>query len=425
MQSKLFAIDRRGGLSEGVGPVIETRLRYPWWEGEAGGSTNRTGDMFSEASAIGKAERFGSGASAKWDFLGYALVGSPVGVTATELSPGVMKLIVSYLDRGGRVFVDSGAFGAFRAKTQLDFEKQVFPRYEELLRGTRCPQGLLLVMPDVVGDQHATLALQRRFLSRIVTWIERGVEAIFPVQNPDADPIGVYADIRALIGNRPHAVGVPSNERAWKPHQVVGFAGQVRPGRMHLLGLARKSVLRQIERDVADVSPDTRLSCDACELIAHAGKGRRLTDRARSRMESAIECVERGSDPEVPLPALSTYMVDVLYTPGFLSPKQAIMVGESMGYSGPEWASRFADASRAGMLDVLGRLDPDEEWIHDAVTEVVAARIYRPWVRRTLAGPIRSWEVARIATGKDPYDAGICPLNLRGEANSPQVKDAA
>ncbi|HJV95156.1 MAG TPA: hypothetical protein VJ608_03930 [Albitalea sp.] len=398
MQGHLFDRGCASVIHEGK---AASRLRHPWWRDEMRQESPGTSDLF--ASAPAKAvERFGSGASALWDFLGYAFVGMPVGVTATELGPKVLDKIVDYLDRGGRVFVDSGAFGAHNAHVEIDFERDVFPRYEYLVNRTARPQGMMLVMPDALGDQHATLALQRKHLDLIVAWIERGVEPIFPVQNPNADPVGVYAEIRELIGDRPHAVGVPQNKHAWKPEQVVRFAAQVRPRRMHLLGLARERVLRQIARDVAQVSPETRLSCDSCQVIAHAGSGRRLTDRTRSRLEAAVQCVERGEDPNVPLPSLSIYMTDVLYTPGFLTPDEAVKVGETMGYGGQDWAQKFASAAAEGMLAVLGPLDPDEEWVHDAVAAAVADTLYRPWLRKLLAGPIRAYEVARIACGEDP-----------------------
>jgi hypothetical protein len=207
-------------------------------------------------------EKFGSGASAKWDFLGYAFVDAPVGVAATELRPGVIDHLVAYLDRGGRVFVDSGAFGAFRAGRQLDFESEVFTVYDDLLRRTFKPHGLMIVMPDVVGDQQRTLWLQRQHLAHIRRWLDSGAECVFPIQDPTLDPVLSYRDVRALISGRAFTVGVPSNEHAWHPYQVIEFARAAEPPRMHLLGLAREAVLQQISSEVAAASPHTRLSAD-------------------------------------------------------------------------------------------------------------------------------------------------------------------
>lgn len=134
--------DRRSARYRPSGPE-----RHPWWLEEQRTATRLNPDLFS-ASSPAPVERFGSGASAFWDFLGYALVGMPVGVTATELTAKVRAKIVSYVDRGGRVFVDSGAFGAFRAGKEMDFEGLVFPVYDDLCRRTQRRQGLLLVMPD-------------------------------------------------------------------------------------------------------------------------------------------------------------------------------------------------------------------------------------------------------------------------------------
>lgn len=115
-----------------------------------------------------------------------------------------------------------------------------------------------------------------------------------------------------------------------------------------------------------------------------------------------MAAVEQGDYGDV-LPDLSTYLADVLCTPGFLSADQAECVAHYLGYRGPAWRSRFVSAAAGpGLRDVLAQLDPDETWMPQAVANVVAERLYRPWLRRVLAGPIRAWEVARIACGEDP-----------------------
>ncbi len=375
--------------------------RYPWWHAEQQTATPPNLYLFSAGIPV-RIERFGSGASAFWDFLGYALVGMPVGVTATEVTVKVRAKIVSYVDRGGRVFVDSGAFGAFRAGKEMDFEELVFPVYDELCRRARRRQGLLLVMPDCVGDQRRTLELQQLHIERIHRWIDSGAEAVFPLQDANVAPLHAYERLLALLDDRPHTLGIPSNARAWRPHQVVDFVRRARPDRVHLLGLARDSVLQQLARDIGEHSPATRLSCDACALTAHAGRGRRLTDRAKSRLESAVAAAEQGDYGDV-LPDLSTYLTDVLYTPGFLSDEQVECVAHHLGYRDSAWRSRFiAAAAGQGLREVLAPLDPDETWMPQAMASVVAERLYRPWLRRVLAGPIRAWEVARIACDDDP-----------------------
>jgi hypothetical protein len=56
---------------------------------------------------------FHSGASAYFDSLGLTMVGKDVGVVADLIRLRVMHLLKSYLSRGGKVFVDSGAYGRF------------------------------------------------------------------------------------------------------------------------------------------------------------------------------------------------------------------------------------------------------------------------------------------------------------------------
>jgi hypothetical protein len=109
-----------------------------------------------------------------------------------------------------------------------------------------------------------------------------------------------------------------------------------------------------------------------------------------------------GRDDEVPLASLREFMVDVMYTPGFLSGEQAKAIGMALGYRSAAWVEKFAAAAPAGLTTVLGPLDPDEEWIEEAVTEVVARDLYEPMVRKSLSGPIRAYEVARMVLCDNP-----------------------
>lgn len=416
MQTQLF--DAPCPLPQAPTATQAQLVRHPWWLPEQAAEPGReTVDLFNDACLPDDVQRYGSGCSALWDFLGFALVHRPVGVTATKLGTAVMPKILAYLDRGGRVMVDSGVFGAYRANRPLDFEKSVFPRYEQILSGTRQPSGVLLVAPDVLGDQISTLQLQRQHLPRIVRWMDLGASVMFPIQDAHNDPAAVHRQIRSMVGQRSFVVGIPSNEQAWLPHQVVSFAQREKPQRMHLLGVSRDSLVRQIAREVAAVSPGTRLSCDACPLIAHAGTGRRLTDRARSRLESAIEAVERGEYGDV-LPDLDMFRYDIIYTPNTLSAQQAIALGNALGRGGPDWHARFVAASKTGFQELFAEMDPHEDWLHEALYAALQDSkdtIYRPWLRSILRGPIRAWEVGRLACGQDPETLLPCAMSSAWE----------
>ncbi|MBA3904611.1 MAG: hypothetical protein C0522_13235 [Rhodocyclaceae bacterium] len=391
----------------------EAVLRFPWWHEEPIRREGAGADLFGDAGP--DVVRYGSGASAKWDALGYMLVNAPLGVAATELPPSTVPHLVKYLNRGGKVFVDSGAFGAFRRGEELDFVRDVFPVYDSLVNEAACPQGLLLVMPDKLGDQAGILALQRTHLPKILGWAQSGAELMFPIHSGHQDPRGAYASIAQMLGRRTFVVGIPSAVNAWTVAQILQFCDDVKPARIHLLGMARESAVSKIASAVHAVSPCTRISSDACMLVAHAGRGRRLTDRSNSRLDDAVSWVEAG-DIDVPLPDLSTFLTDVIYEPGFLTDKQAVALAKAIGCEGPSWAAGFIEAAASGFQDLLWHLyeDSNEEFAHERLAHAVRDGVYRPWLRRVLAGPIRAYEVARLACNGDPETADLA----RGQASN-------
>ncbi|MFY9225643.1 MAG: hypothetical protein WAQ98_23400 [Blastocatellia bacterium] len=72
---------------------------------------------------------FHSGNSAANDFLGHSMAKKPIGVQIQLCSENVKKLMLNYNAQEGRLFIDSGAFSAFRKGEQVDFDK-VIKAYE-------------------------------------------------------------------------------------------------------------------------------------------------------------------------------------------------------------------------------------------------------------------------------------------------------
>jgi len=399
MQGALFEAND----STAAAPV-EKEARYCWRDDEPRTESAAVTDLFGVPET--SIEKFASGSSAVWDMAGYMLVGQPVGVTATEMvrDERIAKLR-NFVDGGGRAFVDSGAFGAFRANAEVDFERRVFPIYDALLAGCRRPGGFLLVMPDMVGDAAGTARLQRIHRDKILDWMRAGAECCFPLQNGHGDAIGAYRQVEDLTGGLPFVVGIPSNAKAWTRQQTVRFAHAVKPRRMHLLGLAKQRSVAELELRIHEASPATVLSCDACQILANVGVGRRITDRSTSRLRDAVDWLAGGAwleEDALTIPDLSTYLYDIWYEPGFLTAEQARAMALELGCSEEVWVERFARASASGLGEVLGELDPDEEWLHAALADYARRELYGPWVEGLLRGPIRAWEVARLACKDDP-----------------------
>ncbi|WP_194713041.1 hypothetical protein [Noviherbaspirillum soli] len=234
-----------------------------------------TGGLFALNDSISP-ERFSatfhSGGSAYFDALGLTMAGKDVGVVADLVRPRVMDLLKSYLSRGGKVFVDSGAYGRFakwkegKAETPLaDFQK-VFAVYDELVEGTptACLHNLHLVMPDVLAHPEWSLALLQEHRSKILGYVGANVSIIIPLQK-GLTPAGVTADkVAGILGTREITLGIPSAAAAMSLSDVATIRGF---RRFHILGRASMGLpLFKIAYAFLENCPGAQVSCDANQL---------------------------------------------------------------------------------------------------------------------------------------------------------------
>ena len=125
------------------------------------------------------------------DFYGVTIVGARPGIIAAANVSGRLRYeekvppwVSAYLESGGSLFCDSGAFTcAFKGKV-LDFNR-VFRFYHQLLKLCREPSQLILVMPDSVAEQHTTIRLWHEYHDGIAWWLRRGCTCLFPMQGSE------------------------------------------------------------------------------------------------------------------------------------------------------------------------------------------------------------------------------------------------
>lgn len=392
--------------------------------------------LFSDL-AVPKVEYFGSGASAKWDFLAYRTARCGVGVTATELRASVIAMAAAFVNgedcaaTAGRVFLDSGAFGRYMGwrryqdaqariasgsarkgdekvpavlSPRLDFESEVFPVYEALIGAVNPGRhgGLLMVMPDVIGHHDESLALLRKHQATIRRWLAAGIEAIFPIPDGRIEVAEkAYRDIIDIAGTTRVVIGIPSNAEAWRREQVVSFAATCRPQRIHMLGLGEACELSLRSAKIAAVSPDTRISADSCQILAHVGEGRRLTEGARVWRRRIAEWCAEDTSRANPLVDLSAFVGAVVEDPGFVPPLAASRLAAAIGLD-TEWQARFAAAAEGGLQEVVAAADPDEEWIYEKLRGAIYEQLYLPWAIDLLGGAARAWQLSEIA-GEHPF----------------------
>ncbi len=213
-----------------------------------------------------------------------------VGAVINELSGPGIKTVAAAIAAGKPFFIDSGAFQAFKAAmkagkpemAKLNFEA-VFQRYEELSQAVcaAAPSSLerahlMMVAPDVIGDQAATLELLEKHADVVAGWIERGHEVVVPFQRGPLKQSEVYWRVRKAL-NAPFIVGIPTAEAAMSNADLRELLSQpYKPDRLHILGgvqskafESRMAVIRGCyQDDVPGVTGDANVMRSKLHLIA-------------------------------------------------------------------------------------------------------------------------------------------------------------
>jgi len=237
--------------------------------------------------------RFASGLSRINDFSVAAWAGHPIGVEVGELSAAAVRELARVIvDFGAATFIDSGAFGVFMRRIRggacapLDFN-QVLARYDQLLDAIAdynvaedriIPP--LLVMPDVVDDQLASIELIREHRAWVSTACAfTGVcRPIIPIQRGPLPLAEAYRRLTDIVGSSHFSAGIPSNAAAITPEEFTAFLSEARPEAVHILGALAESRLNPRLRQILDsgIAEHLTVTADANPLrsvIVSRGQG--------------------------------------------------------------------------------------------------------------------------------------------------------
>lgn len=222
--------------------------------------------------------RFASGLSRVNDFSVAAWAGHAIGVEVGELSAvAVRELARVIVDYGAAAFVDSGAFGVFMRRIRgvacqpIDFH-QVLARYDQLLNAIAdyniaeeriVPP--LLVMPDVVDDQLASIELIREHRGWVgAACAFSGVcQPIIPIQRGPLSLAEAYRRLTEIVGSSNWSAGIPSNAAAISPDEFTAFLAEVQPKAVHILGALADSRVNPRLRQILDSGIADRLTITA------------------------------------------------------------------------------------------------------------------------------------------------------------------
>lgn len=231
---------------------------------------------------------FHSGMSRARDFRAAADAGVAIGVVAGELASCTIFLgVPRFLEKGGSVFVDSGAFAEFKTGVAPDFDA-VLRVYEMLASHVELQAAgigqLYVVSPDKVGDQLETLARLEQYAGRVRALIEQGCQVIFPLQRGVIPATEMLARAVAILGTDRFVAGIPSNKEALSLDECASLKHHA----FHILGRVQMN-LDQVERmrALTDQNPDAVLTADANWLRSRLGLVTKMADQVRSTRATA------------------------------------------------------------------------------------------------------------------------------------------
>ena len=291
---------------------------------------------------------YGSGASSYWDAHGTMEAGKPVGVVAVDLPETTFRLLRQYAEQGGKVFVDSGAFGAFKKGVPVDFD-QVLAIYDALLQGLTpaARRNFAVVMPDVIGEQVATMQLLMQYRDRILGFVAQGADVIISLQRGPRPVHDAAEDILVAIGTADVRFVIPSNAAALSDAELA----KVRHHRFHILGKGTLDAkLRRRAYTLLEANPRADLTCDANFI-------RSRLDKVCKEHQSLLQ--EEG-DPFSAVYDDTELLYAVLHDREWLYRSEIAQIAGLYGEADLVSIQRWLKAHRTeGLFDLVESRDPD------------------------------------------------------------------
>lgn len=232
---------------------------------------------------------FASGSSRVGDIRGFHQAGIEVGTAAPEVlskREGVIldaeRELLSLAGTGRRVFVDSGAFsevdfgedGPFVVEPITDAEwDRRLGLYERLAEGLG--DQLYIVAPDKVAFQWETLDRLEAYAERVRRCHDLGANIIVAHQKGSLSLTEFNAYAADLLGFDDFICAFPMKKDATSVEDIAEFCANVKPARVHLLGIGPKSRGSKFSLTISAIqhnSPETVIFCDSVAIAGCAGR---------------------------------------------------------------------------------------------------------------------------------------------------------
>lgn len=353
-----------------------------------------TGGMFPLIETLSP-ERFGaiyySGATAYYDALGLIQAGKDVGVAADLLNPHVEHLLRQYVETGGRVFVDSGAYTRFKSwqngsapTPELDFGA-VLACYKRLIHGIPAEKvfNFAMVMPDVLKQPARSLELLGQYREQIRELIDAGINAIVPLQRGPVSAGETAEQVFAVLGTRNLTLGIPSAAAKMSMSDTATIRGHMR---FHILGRANGMPLYQRAYAIIESNPGAYISCDACQFRSNTDDIVETHHRLIEQNESDIWSGE-FDDTEL--------CYEVLNVGNWMTTPQIKAIAAFYGVKDAAVIKSWIKLHREqdeGLKSVLARIDPE----FDLLWSFGITAVFRQYAEEHLSARMRAEAIAGV-----------------------------
>jgi len=231
-------------------------------------------------------QHYASGCNHAGEIRGFALSGRHVGITATTSNPKLLAELEIYsVGSMLSVFVDTGAFSevTFSQAAGRLVVKRPITRAQwrtRLALSTRIAKAFgpraLLVAPDLVGDQAATLERLATWAPQVAEWAAHRARVIVPVQKGELPMSAMYKQACAILGLAEAPIaGIPMKKDATSLADLAELVDSMPwfDCRFHLLGLGPESPrFAAAVRCIKSRRPNAVITSDSVTVRRLAGR---------------------------------------------------------------------------------------------------------------------------------------------------------
>lgn len=252
-------------------------------------------------------QHFNSGINDKGEVRGLLMSGRHVGITASNMRPGMLRELAVCRHTLTRLFVDSGAFseikfGPYRVVKEIT-DAQWCRRFK-LYRWAAATfrDRAYLVAPDRVGDQEVTLARLTLYAIDMARCAAHGAYIIVPVQKGAMPMAAFFAHaVRTLefFGVNPAQIiaGIPMQKDATSIDDLRAFCDTLVwfVPRVHLLGIGPKAKQGRFWKAVAAIKasrPNAEITSDSAlvpSLVNRGGKKAKASGKDQRRILTRLQ----------------------------------------------------------------------------------------------------------------------------------------